>query len=73
MHLHDPEERPRDFKKLFNQRTVGKLQDTVTGVSTAEHVITKVAVDHVQTGEDFIRVEYVGYTAQSSVRVLMCL
>eukprot|EP00037_Helgoeca_nana_P021106 m.212158 g.212158 ORF g.212158 m.212158 type:complete len:498 (+) comp25520_c0_seq1:63-1556(+) len=56
-HTHDAVERPRDYMKTGNQRVVGKMQDTTTGVTTSRHTFVDIAVDHVATGESFIRVE----------------
>eukprot|EP00038_Savillea_parva_P021065 m.33238 g.33238 ORF g.33238 m.33238 type:complete len:159 (+) comp4997_c0_seq1:90-566(+) len=56
-HVHDPVERPRDYMKVGKQREVGKLNDNVTGVDSSEHYLVNVEVDHVETGEEFIRVE----------------
>eukprot|EP00041_Stephanoeca_diplocostata_P014773 m.278972 g.278972 ORF g.278972 m.278972 type:complete len:425 (+) comp19794_c0_seq1:186-1460(+) len=42
MHLHDRDERPRDYMKVGQQRSVGKINDNETGVISAEQEVVRV-------------------------------
>lgn len=41
LHIHDKKERPRDYMQVGRQLVIGKLEDNVTGISTAEHTVVR--------------------------------